>query len=56
MKPKTDQELWEMGWSGLDIYHDTLLTMIDFELDPDVDLTPLYEEVKRVEAMMERVG
>lgn len=56
MKPKTDQELRDMGWLGLDRYHDALLTMIDFELDPNVDLTPLREEVKRVERMMELVS
>lgn len=57
MTPKTDQELREMGWSGLDVYRETLLAMITSgEPEPIVNLIAIREEINRVEQIMERVG
>lgn len=54
MIPKTDQELRDMGWVGLDKYHDSLLTCSVYEENVEL-IKIIKQEIARVERMMELV-
>lgn len=56
MIPKTDQELYVMGWSGLDVYLTTLNDALVSETLAISDIINTRKEIDRVIAMMERVG